>query len=67
MKCVLYTVVDKVAKVAGNPMVFQNDDDAARYWEEVVCKQPVPSARPADFVWIKCGIFDRFTGEITHE
>ncbi len=61
----LYTIVDKVAKLAGNPMVFNTDAEANRYFVEVICREgSLPAARPSDFEWRCVATFDRETGDI---
>lgn len=61
----LYVLVDKVAKLAGNPMVFNTDAEAARYYEEVICREgTIPHSRPVDFEWRCVGVFWRETGKI---
>ena len=61
----LYVLTDKVAKLSGNPMVFNTKEEAERYFEEVVKREgTIPYARPADFEWRCVGEFSRETGEI---
>lgn len=62
---VVYTLVDKVARVATNPIVLSNDAEAQRYYEEIICRpDSLPAKRPADYVWRKIGTFNRVTGDI---
>lgn len=61
----LYVLVDKIAKLAGNPAVFNTDEEAVRYFDEVVCREgTIPHSRPNDFDWKAVGEFDRATGVI---
>lgn len=63
-KLLMYTLHDKVAKVCTNPQIHLNEEEAKRYYEEIICKQGIPASCPADFEYNLVGYFDRESGKV---